>query len=668
MSSASIYVSGFSEATSPADLRSLFDKVVDIESLYIPGPTPTRLKRRFCILRSTSDSSEVAKCVRKLNNCMWKGGTLTVEMASESYEDRIKREKVEEMAVEAKEKQEAIDAAAEPMPKFEGDHLRLKRAIGKRNVGHHVLVSTEQLMRQSNRRAFIMRGNKKHEVLSCGRRLVFEYDEDGAMTERQVDAWGNDIDLGDGREEDVVKEAETDAAAEEQFISGAFTESIQDPDDSGPRNGSGSGVRRGFGTLLPQTKPVKASSRESAAKFQAIMDDADAHFTSTNKLTGLGTRDVNDLVQENEFNEEDMIEVVPHNDEDAHIPAASHEELRDGELSGARDKALALAAALLGGDNSNLEEGTGNKPDDVQKPPQQVRERVFKSGWDTTTIAHYDPSQEDSHQYIMGEQEALQLLEKARQRKAEKEASKLMQSGNSHVQDQDGENRRNVEEEKAGADLDKLKNIFQKDGGMWFGDDGTLKGSVGKGDAIQDRVFLEAEKFGFDIRGPGGGSSAPESTTFGFNFGGDDPSTSINGTGTELGTSSIASVGTKRSASSPNNMDLENNTETLILDSSIGSSSGSVEPVSLLSLFEVVQTAKKFRRDDDKEEDEIVQTWRNTRDKLVVNYKRRKTDARKRSAKYGPPPTAQTGAGVSTGISQGTGRRKSRGGKKHRKK
>ena len=55
--------------------------------------------------------------------------------------------------------------------------------------------------------------------------------------------------------------------------------------------------------------------------------------------------------------------------------------------------------------------------------------------------------------------------------------------------------------DKSMTDLDKLKDIFQKDGGVWFGDDGTLKESVSKGHAVQDKMFLEAEKFGFDIRG-----------------------------------------------------------------------------------------------------------------------------------------------------------------------
>lgn len=37
-------------------------------------------------------------------------------------------------------------------------------------------------------------------------------------------------------------------------------------------------------------------------------------------------------------------------------------------------------------------------------------------------------------------------------------------------------------------------------GGMWWGDDGTLSGAVAKGSAALDPLFLEAEKHGIDIR------------------------------------------------------------------------------------------------------------------------------------------------------------------------
>ena len=653
---AGIYVSGFSESTTLQDLRALFGKVVHIESMYMPGPSPTGLKRNFAVLKSSSDPGEVAKCVKKLNNCLWKGGTLVVEAATEHYDERLRREGQEAKEAAEKAQQEKEKEEAQPVPIFDQDHLRLKRAIGERGIGHHVIVSTEQLMRKSNRRAFILRGENKHEVLTCGRRLVFEYSEEGTMTEREVDAWGNDVEVINNQSVGDEQQQEDQPEGREREEEPSSVLPAAAPVAAPALAPVPTGQRKGFGTLLPQIKPVKASSRESAAKFQAIMDDADTHFAPP--PGGLGAQDVNDLVQENEFNEEDMIEVVPHDNDEEHVPAASHQELQAGELKGARDKALALASLLMRGDR---EEGVHlDEAQDAMKNAYASRERVFKSGWDTTTIAHYDPSQEDSAQFLMDEEEALQLLQKARERKAEKEREKREAGRSGGDYDVDGDhNSGSLVEEKPVADLDKLKDIFQKDGGVWFGDDGTLKESVGKGNAVQDKMFLEAEKFGFDIRGAAGG--AREGMTFDFDFGGGGGSSggepvkvSIEGEVKMPSSSSSA----RDTVSIPDHMDMEDK-DPIEADPAPGDEGVEVK---IMSIFDIVRSAKAFRRDAD-EDEEVVQDWKNTRDKLVVNYKRRKTDARKRSAKYGVPASSPA-APPSTDLD----RRKSRGGKKHRKK
>ena len=637
-----IFVSGFIDSTTQQDLRTLFGKVVQIESIYMPGPSPTGLKRKFAMLKSSSDQSEVAKCIKKLNKCFWKGGTLVVEPASEHYDDRFRREGQEANEADEKARRDIVEAAAEPMPAFEQDHLRLKRSIGHRGIGDHLIVSTEQLMRKSNRRAFILRGEHKHEVMSCGRRLLFEYSEEGAMTEREVDAWGNDIELNENQscgDNQYVQEREQEQEEREGV-------------EEAPSAPAPTGQRRGFGTLLPQIKPVKASSRESATKFQAIMDDADAHFAPPEGARALGLRDVNDLVQENVFNEEDMVEVVPHNDDDEHVPAASAHELQAEELKGARERALALATLAMHGEGGGAT-GVGATQDVTEST--YSRGRVFKSGWDTTTIAHFDPSREDSSQYLMDNEEAELLLQRARERKAEKEKEKEKAAGDkSNNDDHDIDDGSRVGE-KPLADLNKLKDIFQKDGGVWFGDDGTLKDSVSKGGAVQDEMFLEAEKFGFDIRSAGTGGGAQEGMTFGFSFGGDgeEPSKMMaNGGGDEA-----EALHPARSADSvPSRVDGEDENAT---EFPVAADGGVT--VAVMSLIDVVTSARSFRRNVD-DDDEVVQTWRNTRDKLVVNYKRRKTDARKKTAKYGALSS------TATPSSAEVGRRKSRGGKKHRKK
>ena len=91
-----IYVSGFVDSTTLQDLCALFGKLVQIESIYTPGPSLTGLKRRFAMLKSTSDPSEVAKCIKKLNNCLWKGGThwwssLQLNLMMSAFSERPER-------------------------------------------------------------------------------------------------------------------------------------------------------------------------------------------------------------------------------------------------------------------------------------------------------------------------------------------------------------------------------------------------------------------------------------------------------------------------------------------------------------------------------------------------------------------------------------------------
>jgi hypothetical protein len=73
----------------------------------------------------------------------------------------------------------------------------------------------------------------------------------------------------------------------------------------------------------------------------------------------------------------------------------------------------------------------------------------------------------------------------------------------------------------AGADLGRLKSIFHREGGVWFGDDGGLEETVVRGKV--DALFLEAERQGIDVRrhDQDQGSDGGGSKSMAFNFFGD---------------------------------------------------------------------------------------------------------------------------------------------------
>ena len=87
------------------------------------------------------------------------------------------------------------------------------------------------------------------------------------MTEREVDAWGNDIEIDEkqpGRDGQLVQEQEQEEEEEEE------EEACHAP--------APTGQRKGFGTLLSD-KASESFLEGVCRQFQAIMDDADTHFT-----------------------------------------------------------------------------------------------------------------------------------------------------------------------------------------------------------------------------------------------------------------------------------------------------------------------------------------------------------------------------------------------------
>lgn len=675
---ASIFCSGYSDATSASELRHLFGKMVRVQSVFEPAPTPTGLKRHFMIMKVVAAEEEVAKCVKKLNNCYWKGGTLCVERSNEHYDKRIEREHREEEDDEEKRRVEREEKASKPLPTFDRDHLRLKKAIGERGIGQHVCVSTEQLMRKSNQQAYVLRGENKAAVLSCGRRLVFEYHDDGSMTEKEVDKWGNDVDQEEGEDE-----GEGDATVLESTTAESLRMDEPPAAAPAPAPAAGAGVRKGFGTLLPQLKVTKASTKESAAEFQRVMDDADSHFAGK-RAGGLTGRDMNDLIQENEFNEEDMLEIVrDENLEEEHVPSATAEELQDNELAGARNKAMQMAMALL--DQGGAPGEDGDAPAAGATAPK--KDRAYKSGWDSTTIGHFDPSNEASAaQYLMDDAETEETIRLARVHREEKEAArreKDRERGIYHDEDQGNGAGGGAEPEASEADLLKLKNIFSKDdGGVWFGDTGTdLKTEASKGDATADKIFLEAEKFGFDVR-DGAAGAEKGGMTFGFfdqseGAAAGETTTSSSSSSSAQASERPAGLGSPSSSSSaaavtlPDQMGPEVGMGHSVSLSPSGDSAAPASTPKIFSLLDVLHQAKRFRRDDQASEEQLVKEWQDSREKHSADYRRRRKDAKRRTDRYNiqnhrfKAHSSPAGHGHSHG-SGGRGKQV-RGGKKHRK-
>ena len=113
-------------------------------------------------------------------------------------------------------------------------------------------------------------------------------------------------------------------------------------------------------------------------------------------------------------------------------------------------------------------------------------------------------------------------------------------------------------------------------------------------------MFLEAEKFGFDIRGSANGK-VDEGATFGFNFGGGTGGEASIKMGAEEEVESSTTPSSARIAvdisSSMDTEDVHTTNSPSVVDSGI--------TVTVMPLFDVAVTAKTFRRDADEDHDVV---------------------------------------------------------------
>ena len=193
-----------------------------------------------------------------------------------------------------------------------------------------------------------------------------------------------------------------------------------------------------------------------------------------------------------------------------------------------------------------------------------------------------------------------------------------------------------------------MKEIFYKEGGVWWGDDGTMKEAVEKGKL--DPLFLEAEKYGIDIRS---NDESNDQNVMKFSFFEDDS------TNPELVTSSNDNNGKHHVAI----------VDTYVADTvdAVDVSIESIAEAEPMSLVDIIKNARLFVRDDTVEN--IIANWKNVRLKLAVDYKRKCRDARKKIGNKKIASQHTTGAAAPpTHKEIKDWKQKKRGGVKHRRK
>ena len=264
-----IFVRDFSSATTKEDVTALISKVCPVKEVYIPGKTVTGWQRLFAIVVVDADSELQQKCIKAFNNSLWNGSRIHLEVSNKQYYvDRLRDEKKKEeedaanevvddmMEMETTEEEEeevameVVDMeATDKETAANGWSSNLPSRIlyiKKSRDGPPLMVSTQAFTPKEEGKKSKKRVSK---ILSCGRRVVFEYDEMGQLV-AMPQAWA-DLPM---EPEPVIKESGLKDRGMAKEVKKSKDELKTDKTNKKTNDETitktGGGARKGFGTLL----------------------------------------------------------------------------------------------------------------------------------------------------------------------------------------------------------------------------------------------------------------------------------------------------------------------------------------------------------------------------------------------------------------------------------
>ncbi|KPP66723.1 nucleolar protein 8-like [Scleropages formosus] len=133
-----LYIGGLSHSISQKDIRDRFGKFGDVSHVEVitrHDETGTPLKTFGYININISDSS-LKKCMTVLNKSKWKGGTLQIEMAKESFLHRLAQER-QQVAENAQGQSSKHQSLVDSFKKAGVENFHMKAAVPGTEVPGH---------------------------------------------------------------------------------------------------------------------------------------------------------------------------------------------------------------------------------------------------------------------------------------------------------------------------------------------------------------------------------------------------------------------------------------------------------------------------------------------------------------------------------------------------
>lgn len=631
-----LFLGNIPSSTSASDLKGLVSKVCEVIDIYIPQKTRSEI-RGFAIVVVNADESVALKCVKAFNNSIWKGVKLKVELSTkEYYKDKLGRE--------WKEAEE--ERVAESYAKSDFDHLTEHALLTnesprppevmriRRYRGDVLVVSTTWRMTEAeSKRRIKIKDEKKNKncwVYGSGKKLKFS--ENGEVIHIQPSMEPKEEDLFDEKIDDlpvhplktleILSKTKSDVIISklkpEVQLPVAFTNAILPTPVVPPMTIAAKGRRVGFGQV-EETKDKKSNGQtiKTVPFGDEGGDDETDESMDRRPSVLLSEISASALSNERQRARDIMANILEgggvgkrknQNSIDTSITSKSSlaKDSKTTSQAPASKISVTVSNGIMSFDDEEVKAVDVTDINSAIKLPHQLLRDTATTG---TVVESKTVPESVSFSSIINSVAAVSVEVTA------SEGSDKPKDIAPPI----------AELSTVLVDSSTFKSIFHREGGLRWGDDGTLGTTVVVGDAVSDPLFVAAERLGQDTRPMLEKEMSTRQLTFGFFP--DEPE------------SAPAAVGVK-AIELPllNSVKLDSD---LVMDEPAGVSGGVVDLVTPVidddtdvtppaSLLSVLENAMNFTRTEN--ETVVLDAWRSSREKLAISYKRKRKEARKYTA------------------------------------
>lgn len=251
-----LYVKDTPTDATVADFTALFGRLCPVLDVYIPGPTPTGIRRNFVIVTLEADESNLKNYMKTFNGILWMGVKIRIELAKEWYQTRWDKEKKEFEEKERKKEEELqqlneiVDYCIPKANLDEALSIRKSKFLPVKQISAVPTV----IGPLENHKIIPTKGKS---VIPCGSKVIFDtklYQEkyqDHLLSVAKLASEGKISQISDSENE----------SEDDRKINKVQKNSMLKPKTQELKQ-LGGGARKGFGSLIVESKDKNENLKE----------------------------------------------------------------------------------------------------------------------------------------------------------------------------------------------------------------------------------------------------------------------------------------------------------------------------------------------------------------------------------------------------------------------